>query len=55
MQSITLIVLGKLNAAYYKQAEQEYAKRLSAYCRLEVVEHDEELIAERSASPAVIQ
>ena len=55
MQSITLIVLGKLNAAYYKQAAQEYAKRLSAYCRLEVVELDEELIAEKSASPAVIQ
>lgn len=55
MQSVTFIVLGKLNAAYYKQAAQEYAKRLSAYCRLEIVELDEELIAEKNASPAVIE
>lgn len=55
MQSVTLIVLGKLNAPYYKQAAQEYAKRLSAYCKLEIVELDEELIAEKSDSPAVIE
>ena len=53
MQTITLIALGKLNADYYAKAAAEYAKRLSAYCRLNIVELPEEPIAE-NASPAVI-
>ena len=54
MQTITLIALGKLNADYYAKAAAEYAKRLSAYCRLNIVELPEEPIAEKNASPAVI-
>ena len=50
MQTITLIALGKLNADYYAKAAAEYAKRLSAYCRLNIVELPEE----KNASPAVI-
>lgn len=42
MQTITLIALGKLNADYYAKAAAEYAKRLSAYCRLNIVELPEE-------------
>ena len=53
MQTITLIALGKLNADYYAKAAAEYAKRLSAYCRLNIVELPEEPIAEKNASPAV--
>ena len=45
MQTITLIALGKLNADYYAKAAAEYAKRLSAYCRLNIVELPEEPIA----------
>lgn len=55
MQSVTLIVLGKLNADYYAKAAAEYAKRLSAFCRLQVVELPEETISEKNASPAVIE
>ena len=47
MQTITLIALGKLNADYYAKAAAEYAKRLSAYCRLNIVELPEEPIAEK--------
>jgi histidinol-phosphate aminotransferase len=54
VQTITLIALGKLNADYYAKAAAEYAKRLSAYCRLNIVELPEEPIAEKNASPAVI-
>ena len=48
MQTITLIALGKLNADYYAKAAAEYAKRLSAYCRLNIVELPEEPIAEKN-------
>ena len=54
MQTITLIALGKLNADYYAKAAAEYAKRLSAYCRLNIVELPEEPIAEKNASPDAI-
>ena len=51
MQTITLIALGKLNADYYAKAAAEYAKRLSAYCRLNIVELPEEPIAEKTLRP----
>lgn len=54
MQSVTLIAVGKLNEVYFSAAAAEYQKRLSAFCRLRVVEIPEETIAEKSASPALI-
>ena len=38
MAGITLICVGKLKETFYKEAAAEYVKRLSGYCRLEVVE-----------------
>lgn len=38
MQTIRLIVLGKLKEKYLTEACAEYAKRMSAFCRLEVIE-----------------
>ncbi len=55
MQTISIIALGKLNADYFKKAAAEYEKRLSAYCRLKIIELPEETIAEKNASPAVIE
>ncbi len=55
MQNITVIALGKLNADYFKKAAAEYEKRLSAYCKLKIIELPEEMIAEKNASPAVIE
>lgn len=54
MQQIKLIAVGKLNAAYFRQAAAEYQKRLGAWCRLEVTELPEEPISEKSASPAAV-
>lgn len=54
MQNITVIALGKMNADYYAKAAAEYTKRLSAFCKLQVIELAEEAIAEKNASDAVI-
>ena len=54
MQRITVIALGKLNAAYFRQAASEDQKRLSAFCKLEIVELPEEMIQEKNVSETTI-
>ena len=38
MQRVTVICVGKLKERFYIDAAAEYAKRLSRYCRLELLE-----------------
>lgn len=38
MIKITLITLGKLKEKYLREASDEYQKRLSRYCKLDIVE-----------------
>ncbi|MBQ6884902.1 MAG: 23S rRNA (pseudouridine(1915)-N(3))-methyltransferase RlmH [Clostridia bacterium] len=38
MIKITLITLGKLKKKYLRDATDEYAKRLSRYCKLDIIE-----------------
>ena len=38
MIKITLITLGKLKEKYLRDAVEEYAKRLSRYCKLDIIE-----------------
>ena len=38
MQKVTVICVGKLKEKFYEQAVAEYAKRLSRYCRLEILQ-----------------
>ncbi len=39
---VTLVCVGRLKEKFYREAVEEYARRLSKYCRLEIVEVDDE-------------
>lgn len=49
--NITILAVGKVKETFYREALQEYQKRLSRYCRLEIVEVSDEPAPER-ISPA---
>lgn len=48
---ITLITVGKIKEKYFRDAVAEYAKRLSKYCKLEIVEVTDEKTPDKP-SPA---
>ena len=35
---ITIVCVGKIKEKFYRDAIDEYAKRLSKYCKLEIIE-----------------
>ena len=53
MQGITIIALGKLNADYFKKAAAEYQKRLSAFCKLKIIELPEEKMGDEMVDKAL--
>ena len=54
MFAVTLICVGKLKEKFYLDAAAEYAKRLSRFCTLTILELPEERLPE-SPSPAQIE
>ena len=54
MQRVTVLCVGKLKEKFYAEAAAEYVKRLSRYCRLELLELPEERLPE-APSPAQIE
>jgi 23S rRNA (pseudouridine1915-N3)-methyltransferase len=46
MQTVTIICEGKLKESYLRDACAEYSKRLSAYCKLNIVELNPHRISE---------
>ena len=46
MQKVTILCVGKLKERFYAEAAAEYAKRLSRYCKLDIVELPEERLPE---------
>ena len=54
MQKVTIICTGKLKEKFYLDAAAEYAKRLSRFCTLTILELAEERLPE-SPSPAQIE
>ena len=54
MQKVTIICTGKLKEKFYLDAAAEYAKRLSRFCTLTILELPEERLPE-DPSPAQIE
>ena len=50
MQRITLLCVGKLKEKFWQEAVAEYVKRLSGYCKLEIVELPEEKLPKSPSS-----
>ena len=53
MQRITLLCVGKLKEKFYADAATEYTKRLSRYCKLEIIELPEERLPENPSPPQI--
>lgn len=47
---ITIICVGKIKEKFYRDAVAEYAKRLSKYCRLEIIEVQDEKTPDQAGS-----
>lgn len=54
MFEITLITMGKLKEKFYISAAQEYAKRLSGYCRFTLLELPEYRLPETPSQAEII-
>ncbi len=53
MFSVTLICVGRLKERFYLDACAEYAKRLKAYCRFELVELPEQRLPENPSAAQI--
>lgn len=53
MQKITILCIGKLKERFYLDAAAEYAKRLSRYCKLNIVELPEVRLPDRPSSKEI--
>ena len=55
MLGVTLIVMGTLKEEYWRAAAAEYEKRLSAFCKIRVVQLKEERLPERPSEGEIRQ
>jgi len=53
MQSITIICLGKLKEDYLRAAVDEYKKRLTAFCKLNVIELSPEKLPDNPSASQI--
>lgn len=53
--NITLISVGKLKEKYLKQAIDEYSKRLSRYCKLDIIELPDEKTPDNASEKEELQ
>lgn len=53
MINITLIAVGKLKEKYLRDASDEYSKRLGAFCKINIIEIDEEKIGDNPSSAQI--
>ena len=50
MQKVTILCVGKLKEKFYMEAAAEYSKRLSRFCRLEIIELPEDRLPENPSA-----
>jgi len=55
MLNVKIYVTGTLKEQYYKDAIAEYKKRLSAYCKLEIIEYKEYKLPENPSEKQIEQ
>lgn len=53
MLNITIACVGKLKESYLRDACAEYAKRLSAFCRLQIAEVEEERLPDKPSDAQI--
>ncbi|MDE6362816.1 MAG: 23S rRNA (pseudouridine(1915)-N(3))-methyltransferase RlmH [Lachnospiraceae bacterium] len=53
--NITLVTVGKIKEKYFRDAIAEYQKRLSKYCRMEIVEVADEKTPDKASETAEAQ
>jgi 23S rRNA (pseudouridine1915-N3)-methyltransferase len=53
MQRVSVLCVGKLKEKFYVDAVAEYSKRLSRYCKLEIVELPEERLPDDPSSAQI--
>ncbi|MDE6847349.1 MAG: 23S rRNA (pseudouridine(1915)-N(3))-methyltransferase RlmH [Lachnospiraceae bacterium] len=47
---ITVITVGKIKESFYREAVAEYVKRLSRYCKLEIIQVDDEKTPDKAGA-----
>ena len=52
---ITVIAVGKVKEKYYRDALAEYVKRLSKYCRMEIIEVEDEKTPDKASEAVDMQ
>ncbi len=52
---ITILTVGKVKEQFYRQAIEEFQKRLSRYCKLEIIEVADEKTPDRASEAEEIQ
>lgn len=52
---ITILCVGKIKEAFYRQAIEEYAKRLSKYCKFEIIEVADEKTPDKASDALEMQ
>ncbi len=55
MFHVTVLAMGKLKEKFYTQAAEEYAKRLSGFCRLQLIELPEHRLPEDPSAAQIAE
>ncbi len=53
MLTVNIIVVGKLKEKYLRDAVSEYSKRLGAYCKLNIIELNEQRLSDNPSSKEI--